>query len=371
MVTARDVARRAGVSTSTVSHVLNGTRVVSAELRERVLTAARELHYEPNAVARSLKIKRSNALGLIISDIANPFFTAVVRGVEDVASEQGYTLILGNTDEDPAKEEAYLRALAARRVDGLILAPAGEPHEYLERLVRTGFPIVFLDREVPGLAIPAVVLDSVYSARVAVRHLIRLGHTRIGMVAGRDRISSTTERVDGYREALAEAGIAFDPALLVSGGSRTEGARAATDRLLELRPRPTALFVANNLMTIGAVAAVRARGLDIPGDVAVVGFDDFSWADVFRPRLTTIAQPTYELGRTAAELLVRRLAGDLEGPMRVVLRGELIVRESCGGAGAIEPQGAIEPGGASGNGAPSADGRPGDESPVAPSPTVT
>jgi LacI family transcriptional regulator len=315
--------------------------VVSAELRERVLAAARDLHYEPNAVARSLKIKRSNAIGLIISDIANPFFTAVVRGVEDVANEQGYTLILGNTDEDPVKEEAYLRALAARRVDGLILAPAGEPHEYLDRLVRNSFPIVFLDREVPGLAIPAVLLDSVHSARVAVRHLIRLGHTRIGMVAGRDRISSTIERVRGYREALAEAGIAFDPDLLVSGGSRTEAARDATDRLLDVQPRPTALFVGNNLMTIGAVAAVRARGLDIPGDVAVVGFDDFSWADVFRPRLTTVAQPTYELGRTAAEVLVRRLAGDLEGPMRVVLRGELVIRESCGGAGVVEEELAV------------------------------
>jgi LacI family transcriptional regulator len=330
MVTARDVARRAGVSTSTVSHVLNGTRVVSAELRERVLAAARELHYEPNAVARSLKIKRSNALGLIISDIGNPFFTAVVRGVEDVANARGYTLILGNTDEDPAKEEAYLRALTARRVDGLILAPAGEPNEYLGRLVRTGFPLVFLDREIPGLPIPSVLLDSIVAAHVAVRHLVRLGHTRIAMVAGRGRISSTMDRIDGYRQALAEAGIPFDASLLVSGGSRTEEARAAMLRLLDLDPRPSAVFVANNLMTIGAVDAIQGRGLEIPRDVALVGFDDFSWAGVFRPRLTTIAQPTYELGRTAAELLVHRLSGELDGPMRVVLRGQLIIRESCG-----------------------------------------
>jgi len=353
MVTARDVARRAGVSTSTVSHVLNGMRIVSEELRERVLAAARDLHYEPNAVARSLKIKRSNAIGLVISDIGNPFFTAVVRGAEDVASARGYTLILGNTDEDPAKEAAYLRALAARRVDGLILAPAGQPHDYLARLVRNEFPLVFLDREVPGMPIPAVLLDSVGAARAAVGHLIRLGHTRIAMVAGREKISSTTDRIAGYRAALDEAGIQFDPALVVTGGSRTEQACTATEAVLNLDPRPTAVFVANNLMTIGAVAAIQGRGLEIPRDVALVGFDDFSWADVFRPRLTTIAQPTYDLGRIAADILVRRIEGETNVPMRVVLRGRLVIRGSCGSTtdsvasldDDLLPDGVVRPGG--------------------------
>ena len=334
MVTARDVARRAGVSTSTVSHVVNATRPVSPELRDRVLEAMRELGYEPNAVARSLKIKRSHTVGLIISDIANPFFTAVVRGVEDVAQARGYMLIVGNSDEDPGKEEAYLRLLAARRVDGLILAPSGEPHPYLDRLVREGFPLVFLDRDVAELPVPAVLLDSIVAAEAEVRHLIELGHRRIGMIAGRPRISSTNDRVAGYRNALSAAGIAFDPSLLVTGGSRTEGGAAAAEALIEVSPRPSALFIGNNLMTIGAVGAVMGRGLAIPDDIAIVGFDDFSWADVFRPRLTTVAQPTYELGKIAADLLVRRIElGDVDPPPRVVLPGELIVRESCGSLG--------------------------------------
>ena len=331
MITARDVARRAGVSTSTVSHVVNATRPVSPELRDRVLEAMRELGYEPNAVARSLKIKRSHTIGLIISDIANPFFTAVVRGVEDIAQARGYMLIVGNSDEDPGKEEAYLRLLAARRVDGLILAPAGEPHPYLDRLVQDGFPLVFLDRDVAELPVAAVLLDSVVAAESAVRHLIQLGHRRIGMIAGRPRISSTNDRVAGYRNALAAAGLPFDPDLVVSGGSRAEGGAAAAEALLAVSPRPTALFIGNNLMTIGAVGAVLGCGLTIPDDIAVVGFDDFSWADVFRPRLTTVAQPTYELGKLAAELLVRRIElGDIDPPPRVVLPGELIIRESCG-----------------------------------------
>jgi LacI family transcriptional regulator len=290
-----------------------------------------DLGYEPNAVARSLKTKRSNTLGLVISDIGNPFFTAVVRGVEDVAQERGYTLILCNSDEDPAKEAAYLQILAARRVDGLILAPAGVRHDYLVRLAQAHFPLVLLDREVPELPLTSVMLENEIAARDGVRHLIRLGHRRIAMVAGRPLITSTIDRVAGYRHALEEAGIPLDDRLIVSGGSRTEPARLASDAVLDLDPRPTAFFVANNLMTIGAVAAIVGRGLAIPRDIALVGFDDFSWADVFRPRLTTVAQPTYELGRTAAELLVARIAGDPESPPeRVVLPSRLVIRESCG-----------------------------------------
>jgi LacI family transcriptional regulator len=329
--TARDVAERAGVSTSTVSHVLNNTRWVSPDLRQRVLSAMQELNYEPNAVARSLKVKRSNTLGLIISDIGNPFFTAVVRGVEDVAQERGYTIILCNSDEDPAREAAYLRVLSARRVDGLILAPAGVRHDYLVRLARAHFPLVFLDREVPDMPMTSVLLENEVAAREGVRHLIRLGHRRIAMVSGRPLVTSTIDRIAGYRHALDEAGIPVDDRLIVSGDSRTEPARLASDAVLDVDPAPTAFFVANNLMTIGAVAAIHARGLAIPRDIALVGFDDFSWADVFRPRLTTVAQPTYELGRTAAELLVARIASEPETPPeRIVLPGRLVVRESSG-----------------------------------------
>lgn len=338
MATARDVARRAGVSTSTVSHITNGTRLVSDELRGRVLQAMSDLGYEPNAVARSLKIRRSHTIALVIPDIGNPFFTAAVRGVEDVARAHGYTLILGNSDENTAQEEVYLRLLAARRVDGLILAPAGGDSRYLDRVVGEGRPLVLIDRIVPNLQVPAVLVENVEASRFAVNHLIRLGHRRIAMVAGRPGITTTTDRVAGYRAALQEAGIAFDPRLVVSGNARAEGARAATHELLALSPRPTAIFVGNNLMTIGTLEAIDAAGLEIPGDIALVGFDDVPWAEAFRPRLTAVAQPTYEVGHTAAELLISRIETPGEVQLEpVTLPCHLVVRESCGAAATARP----------------------------------
>jgi LacI family transcriptional regulator len=331
MVTTRDVARRAGVSSSTVSHVLNDSRFVSDDKRQRVLQAMDDLGYEPNAVARSLKVNRSTTLGLIISDISNPFFADVIRGAEDVAQANGYTLILCNSDEDPVKEATYLRELRAKRVDGLLLAPAGHAHEYLRKLVRACFPIVFLDRDLGSLPIAAVVLDNEAAAYEAVSHLIRLGHRRIAAVSGRPFISTTTERLAGYARALREAGLAIDEHLVASGGSRVDGGAQAAAQLLALDPRPTAVFSGNNLMTIGVLSALAAHGLEVPGDMAVVGIDDFPWADVLRPRLTTVAQPTYELGRVSTELLLKVMrAGPSTAPERVVLTGTLRVRESCG-----------------------------------------
>jgi LacI family transcriptional regulator len=333
MATARDVARRAGVSTSTVSHVANGTRVVSDERRQRVLEAMHELGYEANLVARSLKTRRSHLVGLVSSDIGNPFFTSVVRGVEDVVMARGYTLILGTTGEDPHREEAYLRLLGAQRIDGLILAPAGDRYPYLDRIMHTRTAFVLLDRSLPGPPVPAVVLDNIDAGRTATRHLLSLGHRRIGVVSGRAGISTTVERLEGYRLALDAAGIAYDPALVVDGRSGLEEARQATARLLALPDRPTAIVVGNNLMTLGTVAAIEACGLCIPRDVGVVGFDDALWADILHPRLTTIAQPTYELGRAAADLLLRRIdAPEGQVPLRTAMTGRLIVRESCGAA---------------------------------------
>ncbi len=331
MITVTDVAKRAGVSTSTVSHVLNRTRPVSDELRQRVLAAIEDLGYEPNAVARSLRMRRSNTLGLVISDLENPFFTAVVRGVEDVAQESGYTLILCNSNEEVARERDYIRVLLARRVDGLILSPVGEKHELLARIVLERFPLVFFDRYVPGLDVSSVGIDNEQGAYEAVRHLVLLGHRRIAMVSGRVGPSTGRDRIAGYRRALREAGIDLDDRLIAEGYSTSEGASRAVTTLLELTPRPTGLFAGNNLMTIGALAAIEDAGLSVPEDIALVGFDDFAWSEVFRPRLTTIAQPTYELGRTAAELCLRLINADRDEPTRqVTMRGQLIVRESSG-----------------------------------------
>ena len=330
MPTVQDVARHAGVSVATVSYVLNGTRFVSAGLRERVLAAVRELHYEPNAAARTLRSNRSHTLGLILPDLRNPFFTEVVRGVEDVAEAQGYTVLLANSDEDPQREATHLRVLRAKHVDALIVAPAGSPYPELEQLVEARFPLVLLDRDLAGLGAPAVMLDNRAAARAAVDHLIRLGHQRVGMIAGRPPISSTVDRQRGYRRALDQAGLPFDEQLVATGGSTIDGGAAAASNLLELPSPPTAIFAANNLMTIGAVMAIEQHGLTIPGDVALVGFDDLPWADVFRPRLTTVAQPLYELGRSAAELVLNQLSGADHRPRRVLLPGTLVVRDSSG-----------------------------------------
>jgi LacI family transcriptional regulator len=335
MATVHDVARRAGVSTSTVSHVVNNTRFVSDELRERVMAAMRELDYTPNAAARMLTLKRSHTIGLIVSDIRNPFFASVARGVEDVAQEQGYTLVLCNSDESADRETACLNALETRAVDGVLLASAGVADEHLARLVQAGFPIVLVDRDLPGLGAPAVLLNNEGAAYSAVWHLITRGHTRIAMLSGRAAISTTIERVAGYRRALNEAGIEVDDRLVVSGASTSEGGAIAANAVLDLDPSnpPSAIFSGNNLMSIGALQTIVNRGLLVPEDVALVGFDDFPfpWSDAFRPHLTTVAQPTYELGRRAAELLVQRLKGASSTSVaRVVLDGKLVVRESSG-----------------------------------------
>jgi LacI family transcriptional regulator len=346
VATVRDVARRAGVSTSTVSHVLNRTRFVSDELRERVLAAMRELDYEPNAAARMLTLKRSNTIGLIVSDIRNPFFASVARGVEDVAQEHGYTVVLCNSDEDVVKETICLKALKTGQVDGVLLASAGPAHSYLTRLIHAGFPVVLVDRELPDLGVPAVLLDNEGAAYNAVRHLIARGHERIGMVGGRPSISTTTERIAGYQRALREAGLEADSRLLISGQSTSEGGARATNALLDLEGPPTAIFSGNNLMSIGALQAIVSRGLSVPDDVALAGFDDFPfpWSDAFRPHLTTVAQPTYELGRRAADILVELLRGSRSEPaQRVVLDGKLVIRESSAALQRVPQRRATEP----------------------------
>ncbi len=330
MATARDVARRAGVSTSTVSHVLNGTRGVSRELRERVLAACQELSFEPNVVARSLKTSRSQTIGFVVPDV-NAFFTEILLGAEEVAEERGYSVIFCHSHDDPQEEQSYLRLLRGRRVDGIILAPYGTRHKELDHLVQSQFPLVLVDRRIPGYSLDLVSVDNEPAAHAAVRHLIDLGHRRIGMVSGDPRRSSTEPRVRGYLQAHLEAGIPIDPALQVSGSGLTAEGRLAVLELLSRPVPPSALFVANNLMTIGAMMAVQELGLSIPDDLAYVGFDDFDWAGLLRPRLTMIAQPTYEIGRTAAQMVIDRIGEVPSKPARrVALGGTLVVRESSG-----------------------------------------
>ena len=329
--TIRDVAARAGVSVATVSAVLNESKYVSPELAERVRESASALDYRPNSLARSLKKLRSHTLGLVLSDITNPFFTTLVRAVEDTARAAGYALLLGNTDEDSVREQTYVELLRSRQVDGLMLVASAGDHPYLPALIAAGLPLVCVDRSLTELGADSVLTDNVAGAYQAVAHLLALGHRRIGIVTGLPGITTTDQRLEGYRQALGEHGVPFDPALVREGDSRVDGGARRADELLALPERPTALFVTNNLMTIGAMRAIDARGLRCPEDVALIGFDDFEWASVFRPRLTTVRQPVYKIGQAATRLLIRRIEGQRTGAAReILLPPTLIVRESCG-----------------------------------------
>ncbi|WP_433803761.1 LacI family DNA-binding transcriptional regulator [Actinomycetospora sp. CA-084318] len=328
-----DVARRAGVSTATVSHVLNNTRAVSADTRAAVLAAVEETAYTPNTVARSLATSRTTTLGLVLSAISNPYFGELLSSAESAAAAAGYTLLLVDPHEDPEYERTVVARLHHHRVDGVVLAPSAQPCAALEYLARHEVPTVLLDRLIADGR--AAALDQVGSENHAAtatltRHLVEHGHTRIALVAGLDGLTTTEERCAGFGRALDDAGVPRDPALEVSGESATEPARAAMTRLLALPEPPTAVVVGNNSMTIGVIAALRDAGARVPDDVAVVAFDDFAWADLFSPRLTVMAQPFDRIAAEAVRLLLRRRAQP-EAPVEVLrLPPTFRIRESCG-----------------------------------------
>jgi LacI family transcriptional regulator len=334
--TITDVAREAGVSTTTVSHVLNGTRSVADPTKQRVLAAIERLNYEVNSLAQSLKSDRSQTIGLLVTDISNPFFTSLVRGVEDVANAAGYSVMLCNTDENPDKELTYLRMLRRKRVDAILMAPTGVPQPLVDQLIGLNFPLVCFDRPPPGTACDSVLVDNVGGAQQAVSHLVGLGHRRVGVITGLTGVGTTGERLDGYMRAMADREVLVDQDLVRLGNSRLDGGFREMLALLALPQPPTAVFTTNNLMTLGALGALQSRQVGVPDDMAIVGFDDFEWAAVLRPRLTVVAQPTYEIGETATRLLIDRIEGrGGSEPRRIVLPTRLIVRESCGAAGPI------------------------------------
>jgi LacI family transcriptional regulator len=325
----RDVARVAGVSASTVSHVLNETRFVKPQTRDTVLAAIRETGYSPNTIARSLARASTGLIGLAISVPTNPYFAELVHAIETQAGRHGYMLLLGDTRDDPVHERKIVRALRERRVDGLLLAASADPVETLDYLGAQRLPVVLIDR-LPSLAFDWVGTENTESTARLVQHLGELGHARIGMVSGLAGLSTSAERLDGYLLGLARLGLPFDRRLVVPGRSRTEPASLAVRRLMGLPKPPTALVVANNLMTIGAVKELRRLGLRVPADIALVSFDDFQWAELFAPRLTTIAQPIRDFGVEAIRLLLHRLAEPERDPVAVRLQPAFMHRESCG-----------------------------------------
>ena len=333
-VTIKDVARASGVSSMTVSRVINESQKVRPETRRRVEQAIAELGYVPSRLARGLSRQRTGTLAVIVPDVANPFFTQVVRAAEEVARRGGYGVILCDTRADLSVERDVVEELIAHRVEGIVIAPVSDhsaPH--LRRLDEFQVPCVLVDRTLPGIERDAVVGDSFAGAQRLVEHLIALGHRRIGLIVESDEVSTARERRRGYEAALAAAGLALDPSLVVETAVDPAGGGEGMQLLLELEQRPTAVFTVNNLVALGAIEAVRGAGLEVPDDIALVCFDDIEYASRLYPFLTVLEQPAETFGTVATQLLLERIQG--RGPARrhvVVLPGEFVVRKSCGAA---------------------------------------
>lgn len=331
MTTIKEVAERAQVSVGTVSNVLSG-KSVSPRLHRRVLAAIRQLDYHPNHVARSLKTKQTKLLGMVVSDITNPFFPLAVRGAEDAAWKEHYLLITLNTDDRLDREQHILSVLRSRRVDGILLvvAPNDGDLSHLEGTVAAGIPIVCLDRVPSGIALDSVTVESAIGARECVRHLISMEHRRIAIINGPASVETARERLRGYQEALQEAKISIDPALIRTGDFRLEGGYREARNLLSGEDRPTAIFVANGMMTLGVLNALDELGLRCPDDIALASYDDLPLASSFRPRLTAVAQDPYKIGYAGVELLLQRVKGTVSDPkpIQIRLRTELKIRES-------------------------------------------
>lgn len=328
--TMKDVAARAGVGLKTVSRVVNGEPGVTAETEHRVQEAITALGFRRNDSARVLRKGRTASIGLVLEDLADPFYAPLNRAVEEVARDHGALLINGSSAEDPARERELVLALCARRVDGLVVVPAGDDHRYLEPETAAGLATVFVDRPGGLTAADTVLSDNFGGAREGVAHLIAHGHRRIGFIGDQPRIHTATERLRGYRAAMAAAGLPVDESWVSLGPTSPDRVRAEAERMLTGRPSPvTALFTGNNRVTATAVR-VLAR---FPRPVALVGFDDLELADLLTPAVTVIAQDAAQLGRTAADLLFRRLEGDDSAPQRVELPTRLIVR----GSGELRP----------------------------------
>ena len=333
MATIHDVAKAAGVSSATVSHVINNSRFVTPETKQRVLEAIEKLHYRRDGVARSLRRNSTGTIGLMVSDISNPYFSDLVRGVEDAVygANKGYNLVLCNTDEDPSKERLYLDVMLEKRIDGLIMAPVGGNRGILAGLIDDGFPVVFVDRVLPDLLADSVSVDNRKAAFGLISHLVSLGHRKVAVMHAELTATSIDERLLGYREALEAADIQVDSAILFHSGSSIADACNASLAFIDSAKGVSAIFCTNNFMTLGFLQAMNERGLRCPEDVAVVGFDDFPWATSFRPRLTVVAQPASDIGKESVRLMLSRLeAGAPVEPVRCVLDGKLMVRESCG-----------------------------------------
>jgi len=329
LATMREVAEKAAVSITTVSHVLNGTRFVSSELAQRVRQAITQLDYEPDQRARGLRKGLSETVAVVVSDIVNPFFPGVVRGAEDCARERNYSLILCNTDEDPDREDLSVSVMLERRVDGFLIAPSSSAGNALRRLRGRNTPFVAVDRPFNDFGVDQVYSDNIDGAREATEYLIHLGHQRIGIIVEMERIATFRDRILGWREAHEAAGLSCDENLIWEAGLKSEGSFEATRHLIEQDNPATAIFATNNLMVLGVLNYLWETGRTCPEDVSVMGFDDPEWARLWNPALTVVAQDKYRMGYTAMNLLLNRIVTGDSKREQIVLPCELKVRRSC------------------------------------------
>lgn len=329
MASIRDVAELAGVSTATVSHVINGTRYVSPELTERVQAVLLELNYQPDAVARSLRRRETLTIGLLVPSLEIPFFASVAYSIERVAAEHGYNIILCNSEWQVETEAQHLQSLLARQVDGLICISAKMNVAGIAPFIDAGTPVVMFERQMPGISLDAVGIDNVKGAYKATRHLLGLGHRRIAAITGMNISTVSERRLLGYRQALEDAGLPFNPDYVFHGDYLPETGAKAVGHFLSLPEKPTAVFAFNDLMALGALQSLHERGLSAPEQMAIIGFDGIAISQYSSPALTTVRQPLNRMGRTAVELLLQRIRG--EGPKEaqyIELEPELVIRSS-------------------------------------------
>ncbi|MBR8658029.1 MULTISPECIES: LacI family DNA-binding transcriptional regulator [Bacillales] len=323
-----DVAKKAGVSISTVSRVINNTGRISAKTKKRVLDVIEQLGYQPSVVASALTGKRTRTIGLIIPDVANPFFAELARRVEDRGRELGFNLLMCNTDNNPDTEDMYLSLLRQKSVDGIIIGTNARNHRVLRELLEENLPVALIAQDIPELMIDVVAVDDYLGGYQAAQHLVSLGHKRIAILVGNMNRTSDKYRLEAFRQALEDHGLELTEDLVIrTDYSREDGKRAARE-LLTSPKRPTAIFACFDFLAIGVYQAAKELGLRIPDDVSVVGFDNTILASIVDPPLTTIAQPIDEMGRQVMDLLVREIEGDKKTKQRVILPPELIIRQS-------------------------------------------
>lgn len=329
-VTLEAIAKAAGYSVSTVSRALtNPDYPVNPETRQHIQDVARAMGYKPNMAARSLRTDQTNTIGIIADDILSPFVPPIIRGIQDYLKQFDFLSLIVNSDWDPEIEQDAINALVSRPVDGIIFVESSHLAEN-ESLRQSGKPYIFAHRLFGKTVHNSVVPDDFYGGRLAVQHLASLGHRRIAIINGREGWHSAERRYEGYQAELAAQGIEFDPALVERGDWEYEGGYDAARRLLSQKPAPTAIFAANDLMALGAIGAIQDAGLSVPDDVAVVGYDNREFSRVVRPRITTVSMPVYEMGRMAAELLLRQITEGHAPVDEIKLKGQLFIRETCG-----------------------------------------